>query len=340
MRRGYTPVFDVAIDGRRVTDILAPILVSATVTDGVGIESDRVEITVDNRGGLIERPRKGAILTCSGGYRESGLVRFGTYEIEDSTWTLPRRELTVTARAAAPGGKIKERKYRAFEETTVGELVRTIAKDNDLMPAVDPELADVPVPYRAQMGESDANLLSWLGKRLSAVSTAKDGHLIFAAQGSGFAGIAAALPQIRIGLDDLEGDDALTVQGCARGRYGKIVAGWRDLDEGATREELVDALDETRQEVARLTELFQTKEEAKAVAEAKRKGLERSEETLSAKLSGTPDARAEAVVVVAVGDAEADGPWSADSVTHEFSGSDVYVTTISAVRKERAKGVR
>lgn len=73
MARGYTPIVRASVDGRPITSLLSPRLVEASVSDGTGVEDDRLIITVDNPGDQIGRPRKGAKVLFAGGYRETGL---------------------------------------------------------------------------------------------------------------------------------------------------------------------------------------------------------------------------------------------------------------------------
>lgn len=328
--RGFTPRIFCSINGRNVSSLLFPRLVQATVTDGTGVESDGLTVTLDNADDAIDRPQKKDIIIFGGGYAETGGPKlFGSYSIEDVEKTAPRRQLTIIARAGAPGDKIKERKNRSFEDKTVGEIVKQIASDAGLSPSIDPDLESITIPYRAQLNESDIHLLTAMGQRLGAIATMKDGHLVFARKGKGMTTSGIVMPVVTIGLDDLYGEDAMRLRGCARARYGTIRAYWHD-PKTASRKKVEKAGDGA---VLEIPELFQSEDEAKAAIDGKRNSLDREEEKLSLKIIGRYAVQAEANMTVAGVDRDANGMWSIDSVTHTFSGTEIYTTDIEGVRK-------
>lgn len=332
--KGFTPQIFCSIDGRPVSDLIAPLLIRATVTDGTGIESDGVTIELDNAGDRIDRPRKGSTLVFGGGYRETGGPRrLGTYTIEDAEKTGPKRRLTVIARAGAPGNTMKEKRNRAFEEKTVEEIVSTIAGEAGLTPAVDPDLAGIVIPYRAQLNESDMHLLTQIGERFGAMPVMKDGHLVFARKGRGISVSGAAMPLVKIGPDDLHGESAWRLRGTARAKYGTIRAHWHDAEE-AVRKKVEEAGDGP---VYEIPEIFQSEDEARAAIEGRRNNQDREEERLTLTVIGDPARQAEAMMEVSAIDRDADGEWSIDSITHVFVGTAVYTNTIEAVRKEKAR---
>lgn len=328
--RGITPQIFCSINGRNVSSVIFPRLIEATVTDGTGIESDGLTVVLDNADDLIDRPRKKDTVIFGGGYRETGGPKmFGSYSIEDVEKTAFPRRLVIVARAGAPGDKIKERKNRAFEDKTIGEIVKQVAGDAGLTPAIDPDLEGIKIPYRAQLNESDMHLLTAIGQRLGAIATMKDGHLVFARKGKGMTASGIVMPLVLVGLDDLTGEDAMRLRGCARARYGTIRAHWHD-PKTATRKKVEKSGDGA---ILEIPELFQSEDEAKAAVDGKRNNLDREEEKLSLKIVGRETVQAEANLIVAGVDRDADGQWSIDMVTHSFSGTEIYTTEIEAVRK-------
>ena len=332
--RGITPQIFCSIDGRDVSSLVFPRLVSATVTDGTGIESDGVNITLDNAGDMIDRPKKNSILIFGGGYKETGGPKlFGTYSIEDAEKVGPKRHLIVIARAGAPGDKLKEKKNRAFDDKTVQDIVGQVASDAGLKPAVDPDLAAIKIPFRAQLNESDMHLLTQLGQRLGAMPVMKDGHLVFARKGKGISISGQPLPVVEVGPNDLFAEDnAWRLRGCARAKYGTIRAYWHDPEE--TIRKKVEKVSGDGP-VLEIPDLFQGEDEAKAAIDGHRNNQDREEEKLSLSLIGLETRQAEAKMKVDGLDRDADGEWSIETVTHEFVGTDVYKNQIEAVRKEK-----
>lgn len=331
--RGYTPQIFCSIAGRIVSDIMQPRLIRATVTDGTGIEGDGVTIELDNAGDVIDRPQKGDPLVFGGGYKETGGPRrFGSYEIEDAEKSGPNRRLTVIARAGAIGAKGKEKKNRAWDGKTIEEIVSQIAGEMGLVPAVDPDLASLKIPYRAQLNESDMHMLTQIGQRLGAMPTTKDGHLVFARKGKGVSISGSALPLVEIGPDDLHGDNAFRLRGCARAKYGAIRAYWHDPAAGVRKK--VEEKDGDGP-VYEIPELFQDEAEAQAAVKGQRNNSDREEEKLSLTVIGKETRQAEAKMKVSDIDRDANGEWSIDSITHNFIGSTIYTNNIEAVRKEK-----
>jgi len=330
--KGFTPQIFCSIDGRNVSGLVAPRLVRATVTDGTGIESDGVTVELDNDGDRIDRPQKGSTLIFGGGYKETGGPRlFGSYTIEDAEKSGAKRRLTVIARAGSPSEKMKEKRNRAFEDMTVQDIISSIAGDAGLTPAVDPDLADIVIPYRAQLNESDLHLLTQIGQRFGAMPVMKDGHLVFARKGKGVSISGMMLPVVEIGPDDLHGEDAWRLRGTARAKYGTIRAHWHD-PEAATRKKAEAAGDGP---VYEIPEIFQSEAEAQAAVEGQRNNQDREEEKLSLTVIGKETRQAEAKMLVEGIDRDADGEWSIDSITHVFTGTASYTNAIEAVRKEK-----
>jgi phage protein D len=332
-RTGFTPVVFCSVDGRDISSEVMPRLIEATVTDGTGLDSDGLTIVIDNAGDVIGRPRKKAVVVFGGGFKETGgPIRLGTYEVEDAEKTFLKRTLTIIARAAKIGDSMKVRKHRAFDGRTIGEIVEQIAGDHGLQPAISSKLASIKVPYRAQLGESDANLLTWLGGRFNAVASAKDGRLVFARKGDAASIGGSPLPVVTVGPNDLA--DAATFRGTARAAYGRVRAYWHDQDQAIRK--MVEEGDGDL--AAEITEPFQDEDEAREAVKGRKEGLEREEETLSLPLWGRPDAQADAELQLVGCDKDADGKWSIETVEHKFSGSSSYTTSIEAKRGDSSKG--
>ncbi len=78
-----TPAFHIAVDGTDITAQIRYRLLWLRVTDEAGIQSDTVELTIDDRDGLIELPRTGANMSVSLGYEETGLFPMGAYTVDE-----------------------------------------------------------------------------------------------------------------------------------------------------------------------------------------------------------------------------------------------------------------
>lgn len=106
-------------------------------------------ITLDDADPQIARPREGAKLTVAIGYRETGLVEFGTYVFEELAREGWPRICTLTAKAADHAKTLKEPRTREWETTTLAEIVQTIAAEHNLQPQISPDPGATAIPFLA-----------------------------------------------------------------------------------------------------------------------------------------------------------------------------------------------
>ena len=69
--------------------------------DEAGQKSDQLTIDLDDRGNQIEKPRDKARIEVWLGYKETGLVKVGTYEMQSFTRKWGDEGETVTIQASA-----------------------------------------------------------------------------------------------------------------------------------------------------------------------------------------------------------------------------------------------
>lgn len=337
---GITPWYSISFNGNSVSSLVRPRLIQADVTDGTGMESDAISIVLDNADDAIAMPMRGGIISFSGGYKETGILPFGTFKIEEIEKQGPKKTITITGRSASIGESLKQRKNMAYEDETVSGIISKIAGENGLSPAVAGSVAGKQIPYRAQLGESDANLLTWLGERFNAVATVKEGKLIFAPKGESLTVSGGAMPVVSVGPNDLYGEDAWSWRGSGRPIHGQVKAYWHDLKEGVRKEVQTSGKGGRASSggsagnyIAELTQLFQNEQEAQDAVEGKAGQLAREEEDLNMTLIGRPEIRAECKQIVSGIDKDADGVWVVDQAVHTFAGSDIYTVSTTAKRK-------
>lgn len=308
------PIFRLIADGN---PFIGDRVLSIEITDEAGFESDQLIVTLDDADPQIARPREGAVLAISIGYRETGLVDFGSYtveEIEREGW--PRR-LILTAKAANHAKAMKEPKTRAWEGKTVREIVETIAGEHGLTAQVAGRLGSIAIPFLAQTEESDQNLLTRLGKRIGAIITIKDQRLLVTARHSGKTAGGLSMPELVVTRDMLIADGGYRIGSRPRGRFGTVRARWRDRQAGATRS--VDV--ETGLEGPRKTlrEVYQDEDEARRAADAAVREVKAGEGEMTLLLVGSPLARAEAPIMVQGVGLDIDGRWIASGVRHHWN---------------------
>lgn len=320
--------FDVSANGRSITSLLNDRLVSLTITDAPGYESDTAEIVLDDRGYRIALPKVGATLEIALGFVETGLTRMGRYVVDGVSGEGPTATLTIKAKAADMTGAIRAPKTRAWEKKTLGDIASAIAGEHGLKAAVDAALKGHFYPYIAQTAESDINLITRLARDLDATAKPADGRLVIARKSSGKTISGAALPVNAIGLHNLS-SWSWSIE--SRGDYKCAEATFSDTAKGAQEKVTVGSGDPK----LTLRHKYASKAEAKRAAEA---ALGRSARTgsFSGELAGFfPGLFAEAQIDLAGIKPEICGKWTVTSVTHRLSET---LTTSFEAERDPKKG--
>lgn len=282
------PAFRVVIDGQHdVTEAIRERLLSLAVSDRAGWESDTCRIRVDDTGGSIELPRRGAELAVSMGY-EGGLRPMGRFTCDEVTASGPPAEIAVTARAADFRDTLKAQRTRSWDDTSLGAIASSIAREHGLREAVEGSLAAVAVPHLDQHGESDIAFVSRLAEERGGTATVAAGRLLVTPAGGGTSASGSALAPIAIALDGVTRYRAVLAD---RPRYGSVDAEWHSAAKGRRMTERAGSGTPTY----RLPWLYAGPEDARQAARAKLDSLTRATATLrlempgdSRILSGTP----------------------------------------------------
>ncbi len=179
-----TPAYRVSIDGRDITAAVRESLVSLEIADRAGMIADTAVLRVEDANGLLALPRRGAVMSIALG-AASGLVDVGEFVVDEVGAAGPGHTLTVRARGADFRGALKQRRWRSWNETTLGAVVRDVAAGAGLEAAVAADLAAQALAHIDQTGESDAHLLTRLARRYGAVLKLRGARLAFVPLGAG-----------------------------------------------------------------------------------------------------------------------------------------------------------
>lgn len=313
-----TPSYLIIAEGADVTAKFADRLISIEVTDVDGVESDTLEIEVDDRDNAVALPQKGALLQVWMGYIETGLDLMGTYKVDEVTVEAGPDKIIVHAKAAELKDSFKQQKSRHWENTTVGDIVSKIAGEHELSAAVDPQLAQRKVAYVAQTEESDLHFLTRLARRHDAMIAPKNGRLVGVRRGDGRSGSGEALSAIVLRKSDVT--TARSTVG-DRPKHGAIEADWYDRD-GAERKTVTVPQGGGEGPRMRLPHPYPSEEEAERAAEARGRELERAEGSLSVEMPGNPAISAEMHVTMGEGFRDGiAGTWTIQQVSHRIETS-------------------
>lgn len=193
-----TPIYRITLDGRDITPKVEPRLESLTLADNRGFEADQLDITLDDSDGQLDIPSRGATLELAIGWAHSGLVDKGSFTVDEIEHSGAPDKLQIRARSADMREGLTMRRERSFHRKTLGDIIRTIAGQNELQPVIVEELAAEPIDHIDQTSESDANFLSRLATQFDAIATVKAGRLLFMPTGKGVSATGNAFSGITI----------------------------------------------------------------------------------------------------------------------------------------------
>lgn len=321
------PIWKLSADGTDISDRLGEFLVSLTVTDKAGIDSDELTLEVADPRGEIPWPRHGANLAAALGYAHTGAVAMGDYTVDEVELSNPPRRWAIRARAAElRESGLKVRRTQSWETTTVGQVVSDIASSNGLSGKTAPTLASKPIARLDQTNESDLALLTRLSRQFDAIATVKVGTLLFTPRGTGQSVSGQALPAVTLTPQDVTDWRASLAD---RDSYTAVEARWHDRD---AAEEVVERVGSGEGEgVYRLRKTYTDADAAKTAAAAKLAALGRGTALLSLTLPGRPALAAESpLTLTGFGDG-IDGVWILASVEHRLDGNG-YRTTCEGER--------
>jgi uncharacterized protein len=306
--------YKILADGSNITELIADRLLLAQITDEAGVKSDRLLLVIDDRDERLEAPKKGAKLEVSLGYVGKALVRMGSYVVDEVEFEGPALQMTIQANAVDMTKGIRSPKERSWPGVTLGTLVRKIAADNDLKPAISPELAARNLGHIDQT-ESDMQLLQRICTEQGATCKVADGRLVVATRAGGKAASGAKLPPATIEASSCASWSATMSD---RNKYKAVKAHYHDVAKGKR----VSVTAGSGKPVMTLKNSHASKDEAKRAAESKLKALSTGagEMRISA-MVGDPEMSAERIATLKGFRKNIDGDgWVVNSVTHTFNG--------------------
>ena len=329
------PDFHIVVDGRRdITKAIRERLLSLRVSDEEGYKSDTVEIRLDDRGGTVELPRRGAELTVELGYDQvpeseqrnglkPGRVLMGRYTVDEVELSGPPATLAVRAKAADMREALKQRRTRSWHDVLLGDLVKAVAREYGLDPRVAEELAKIVLPHVDQTDESDLHLLTRLGEQYDAVAKPGNGRLAFVRRAAARSATMGPLATVRIAREQA-GDYRVTL--ADRPAYRAVRAYWYDTAAGRRREVAAGE----GEPLYALRDDYIDEATARAAAQARLDALERGAATLALTLKpGRPAVSAESPLVLSGFRSGVNGRWIATRVSHEIDNSG-YATRVEA----------
>lgn len=323
------PIVEITIDGQPVAGAFYERLISVSVTDKEGIQSDTFEMELnDGPPSMLAIPRTGAIVDIRIGY--GAAASLGTYVVDKVSCKCLPYGMSISGKSEDLGAsKLKQRGEKHWDNKKVKDIVNDIASEAGLSASVDSGIGEHEYEWFGQQDESPIHVLRRLEQRHNGLFKIKDGQMIFSARGSGnsaggsFMGSVIVTPDIIVqGSCSFEASD--------RTKYSKVVAYHQDKNK-AERVEVTAEGNPDGDAEYRIAEPFSSVEEADKAAQAKAKDLKRGEGAASVTVIGDPGITAGAPLLFSGVRPGLDGvPYIIDTATHSYSKGDGYKTQISA----------
>lgn len=325
------PSYQVIANGSDITARVQDRLISLTLTDATGMESDVLEIVLSDSDPAIplQVPPTGAELELFLGYDglNAAMGLFVCDEVELAGWP---GEMTIRARAAvydkSKGGKtdLQTQKNRSWpKDTKLGDVVSKIAKEHGLEPAVAKSLQSITLPHIDQFDESDIHLLTRLAKQYDAIVKPAAGKLTLAKRGESKSVSGEQITPVLVHSSN-----------CTRWRMvqskretaGMVVAYWQAVKSAKRKEVKVGSGEPVR----RLKSYYPTEEMALAAARSDLQRRGRGKQTLALTVIGSPTIAAEAPLTAVGFRPGVDGEWLITRVLHRIDPASGYTCDIEA----------
>ncbi|SON55834.1 tail protein [Hartmannibacter diazotrophicus] len=308
-------------------------LASITITDAAGYDADECVLRFRMTPPYMTAPELGTIYDVTAGWSD-GIG--GTYKGRFSVQRVgfggdPKRgyEMLVICRSALLSDKLLDQGSEHFDDKTFGDIAKKVAKDAGLEAVVDKELAAIKIKYRLRRSQSRIDFLTDMASDFGATCKVAMDKIILAKRGSGKSASGADLPTITpifIGGEfghnvDFELRGVVSESGTETydPKTGKLIKS-ADTGKGKGKAKAIHQAAST--------------EEAKAMAAARLRELLRRTISGYFEMPGNPIAFAGAdVKPLGYGPDISQAKMVAESVIHEISPQDGWITTVTVERK-------
>lgn len=325
------PKFIITVDGMPVSGLFFERLVSLTIIDREGIQSDTISLTFSDAPPHFQSPRRGAIVAVTimaGG----GGDFVGAYVVDRVEYACLPYTITVSGHSADLRSEMKTNKTKHWDDTSVRQIVEEKAGDYGLGSKISDAVSAHVYEWIGQQDESDLAFLERIAKRHGALFTIKSGTLLWLERGTGKTADGASIPPAFIA------PTVIVVGSCRMSesdvdRFKTVKAYWQDRKEAKRQEVVVEADPEATGEHV-LRDPFASEEEARAAATAAAREIIRGLVETSCAITGRPSLMAGQVVMYAGVRPRVDGrEFILDNVTHSFSKGQGLRTNFSGKLK-------
>ncbi|MFM0302409.1 phage late control D family protein [Paraburkholderia sediminicola] len=317
--------YRITLDGRDLSRLIAPRLISLSVSESRGDEADMLDLVLDDSRGDLAIPKRGAEIKVAIGWIGDQLVDKGTFTVNEAEHSGTPDIITVRARSASMTNQMHERREKSWHGQTIGAIVRAIAGRHDLKPAIADALARILIDHIDQTHESDMSFLTRLAKRYDAVMNVKDLRLLFMPIGTG-----KTVSGKTLGVLDITraSGDRHRYHVSQRESYAAVRAHYHSNSKGKRKSVVIGG--ENNKNVKVLPEDYPNEAQARAAAQAEYDRTQRGQATFGYELAlARPEIFPEMPVAVSGFKPEIDEtPWLVKKVTHTINADGGFSTSL------------
>lgn len=328
-------VFWVSVNGTEISSTLAPILISMTITDADGGQSDTLEIELDDEGGMIALPPTNAPIQAGLAYEEDDGTPSGPPVMFEGKVDKPNSSgsrgggmtLTISAKSADVKGKPKAQAQKHADKGKLSKVAKEFGKDAGLEVEV-AKGVDIERDYWAMQGESFLNWGKRVAEEINATFKVRNGKAIFAERSSGTSASRKALPTIQatrpgniISWQMSPSDD--------RQDWKKFQVRYYDRKKAKWNTEDVEAKAKDRGSVEHLNSFAHPDQQSAAKrGKANSTEADRDRGGGSITIEGDPNAQSEAMCIVSGVRPGIDGSYRIKVARHRLTRSAGYTTEL------------
>lgn len=310
-------VFAISADGVDVTSNILPQLISATVTESDQLNSDTLELVIDDVDGAIDAPRKGAVLGFLGGY-EGNVRDYGQYEVDSVSFTGWPQRITVSAKSLSALKLAKQRQTKSYSKEdypTYGDIFTAVAKLAGLNAVIASGIGSIVNEFEAQSEEDGASFLTRIAERLGAAVSVKNDRMVVVKNGAGVSAGGSIMDQIDVapGLNLL----SYQVREENEPKHGSVEA--TTYDRSRNRHNKVTVTTGETGPPFKVRAPMKSLGMAQQAALARASDLRRMKGDASFNIDGDPFAQAGAFARVRGVRSNVDGVWKIKTVSHNYS---------------------
>lgn len=147
--------YKIVYNGKDITEDISPWLLDATYTDKLTGESDELDLTIANLDGRwmdAWYPDHGAEIKFEYGYLGQQLVSAGAFSVDEIELASAPDTVRIRCLAAGVSDMVRSRKGKAYEETTLKDIVAQVARR--LKAEVKGTIAHIPIAKATQYAET------------------------------------------------------------------------------------------------------------------------------------------------------------------------------------------